>query len=414
LQRAIALEPDRAEYRDMLGRSYLFSLTSYDPKLAAESLQRAVQLNPAVAEYWLDLATAYDSMERKKDSVECVETARRHDPLNPRIAWSTGNIRAEAGDIPAALEAWRQAMEEEPGHIAEGLDLGWKIAPDTQLLLERLVPPDNDSDFAFLNFLTAREMGQPELVWNRLIARGQPFPPKMAAGYFEYLLTKSPEAHQQHNVEIAKKDWAQLLHMIASSSTESGSTESGPDAGADGAESGGARPLETYPNSADNLITNGGFESALLNMGFDWTWDSLPGTVLVLDQTMAQQGRRSARIDFDGTESLIFTGLRQVVPVQPGRHYRLTAYVRAERIKGGAGIRLEVANPRRDQHLPPLAYGQEVFQTTGWVKDSIEFTAPAKTYLVSVQVERDLREAHPTKLSGIFWLDNVVMRESAP
>jgi hypothetical protein len=351
-------------------------------------------------------------MGRKKDSVECVETARRHDPLNPRIAWSTGNIRAEAGDIPAALDAWRQALEEEPGQIPEGLDLGWKIAPDTRLLLDRLVPANNNADFTFLDFLISHQGGQPELVWNRVMARGQPFPPNLATNYFDYLLSGSPEANRQQEVEKAKKAWAQLMHMIASSNAASGADPSA-DSGAD-AESGAPRPLEMQAGSANNLMTNGGFESTMLNLGFDWTWAGFPGTGLVLDQTLAQEGRRSARIDFDGTASLIFTGLRQVVPVQPGHRYRLTAEVRAERIKGGAGIRLEVANPRVDHHIPPLAHGQEVFQTTGWVKDSLEFTAPPKTYLVAVQVERDLREANPTKLSGVFWLDNVVMREIAP
>ena len=402
IQRAIALEPDRAEYRDMLGRVYLFSLTSYDPKLAADSLQRAVQLNPAVAEYWLDLATAYDSLGRKKDSVECVETARRHDPLNPKIAWSTGNIRAEAGDIPGALDAWRDAIEGDSTKTGVGLDLGWKLAGDTKVLLDHLVPRTNEADLAFLDYLCERHIGKPELVWDRMIARGQPFPPKRATNYFYWLLLTSPESERRSNVETAKKVWRQLLHMIASSSAVDGE-------GAPILEGESGHALRV--SGGGNLINNPGFESTMLNMGFDWTWSSPKGALLVLDESVVKDGRRSARIDFDGTQSMIFAGLGQMVPVEPGHRYRLTSNLRGERIQGGAGIRLEVVDARVDEIAVPIAHGQEVFQTDGWVSDSFDFTAPPKIYLIAVRVQRNLRGAITSKLSGVFWLDNVVLRD---
>jgi tetratricopeptide (TPR) repeat protein len=423
LQRAVALEPDRAEYRDQLGRIYLFSLSNYDPQRAAESLQRAVELNPAVAEYWLDLATAYDSLGRKKDSVECVETARRHDPLNPQIAWATGNVRAEAGDLPGAMEAWRQAILEQPDQLGVGLDLAWKIAPDTQILLDHLVPPTNESDFFFLNFLARGKMGKPELVWNRIIARGQPFPPGMARVYLQdFLLRDLSSPDQRRKVETAEKVWSQLMHMIATSkvSPEDGEAETRPPDGGeskrvalDGAgESGGQLRLDGAGDTGTgNLMQNGGFESEILNMGFDWIWDAPQGATLLLDQRVFQEGRRSARIDFDGSESLIFVGLRHLVPVEPGHHYRLTSYLRGEGIKGGVGIRLEVAEAWVNEITEPLAHGREVFQTAGWVPDSIEFTVPPKTYVLSVRVLRDLRGIHKSRLSGVFWLDNAVLQD---
>jgi tetratricopeptide (TPR) repeat protein len=418
LQRAIALEPDRAEYHDLLGRVYLFSLSNYDPQRAADSLQRAVKLNPQVAGYWLDLATAYDSLGRKKDSVECVETARRYDPLNPQIAWTRGNIRAEAGDIPGALEAWHQALLEQPDDLDVGLDLAWKVSPDTQLLLDHLVPATNQADFRFLDFLSRGRMGQPELVWNRIIARGQPFPPRLAFQYFYGLLFKSGAETIPGRTEIARKAWRQLLHMVAASNL-SAATEGGEDR--DAPSTGAAAPETNASNadnapSANNLLTNGGFEAEMLNMGFDWTWSSPKGAALVWDQSVVQEGRRSARIDFDGTESLVFAGLQQVIPVEPGHHYRLTSHLRAERIQGGAGICLSVARLSAEPNDQPLAHGQELFQTLGWVPDTIEFTAPQQIYLVKLGVQRVLRAGFRSKVSGSFGLDNVVLRDvgSAP
>jgi hypothetical protein len=419
LQRAIALEPDRAEYHDLLGRLYLFSLSNYDPQLAAESLQRAVRLNPQVAGYWLDLATAYDSLGRKKDSVECVETARRYDPLNPQIAWTRGNIRAEAGDIPGALEAWRQALLEQPDDLDLGLDLAWKVAPDTKLLLDHIVPSTNQADFRFLDFLTRGRMGQPELVWNRIIARGQPFPPRLANEYFYGLLFKSGAETVPGRVEIAKKAWRQLLHMVAASNlsapSEGGDDREGSSNRAAESDASSASNLDSAP-SASNLMTNGGFEAEMLNMGFDWTWSSPNGAALVWDQSVVQEGRRSARIDFDGRESLVFAGLEQVIPVEPGHHYRLTSHLRAERIQGGAGICLSVARLNANPNDQPLAHGQELFQTLGWVPDTVEFTAPQQTYLMKVRVQRSIRAGLRSKVSGSFGLDNVVLRDagSAP
>ncbi|GEM_PF-901566 len=399
LQRAISLEPDRAEYRDMLGRQYMFSLDSYDPQRAVDTLRVAVQLNPGVAEYWMDLATAYDSLGRKKDSVECVNIARSHDPRNPQVAWTTGNIRAEAGDIPSALDAWKQAIEEDPSRELAAIDLGWKLIPDTRLLLDHLIPPDNDSDFGFLSFLAGNQRGEPELVWNRIMARRQPFAPKLASPYFDFLLFKSP-ADQLKRSRAAKRDWAQMMQLLATVPSPEGATDENP----------GARPPAA--ESAGNLINNGGFESAILDFGLDWTWAQTPGVMLTFDPSIVQEGRLSARFNFDGTAKIINVGLEQAVPVEPGHRYRVTSYLRAEGIQGGVGVRMEVGDTHLDLRMPPLAHGHEVSQTSDWVADTFEFTAPAKTALVLVGPARDLRSTTvSTTLAGTFWLDNVTMRD---
>ena len=57
LQRAIALDPWNADYRNHLGR--YFSLVARDPGAAIAPFRAAVQLDPHAARYWFDLASAY-------------------------------------------------------------------------------------------------------------------------------------------------------------------------------------------------------------------------------------------------------------------------------------------------------------------------------------------------------------------
>jgi hypothetical protein len=402
VQQAIALEPDRAEYRYQLGRIYLFSLTSYDPQLAIQPLRRAVELNPSVAEYWLDLASAYDSLGKKAEAVECVETARRHDPRNPHLSWATGNIRAEAGEVPLALEAWRDAILEQPDQMGLGLDLAWRLAPDTQLLLDHLVPPNTDADLRFLEFLIHGNFGEPALVWNRIVARGQPFPPRLAERYFHNFLVPDPDPAVLHrNMEVGTKSWSEMVHLLASGSASPVQ---------DGGSSAGRAPGASIGHTDGNLVNNSGFELEMLNIGFDWTWDAPKGASLRLDETVFKEGRRSARIDFDGSENLVYCGLHQYIPVSPGHRYRLDSFLRAERIKGGAGIRLEIGGISNHFDAEPHAHGREVFDTSTWVADSFEFTVPAATYLVLLRVQRAVG-TQQSKVAGSFWLDNVVLRD---
>jgi hypothetical protein len=378
LTEAIHLEPDRAEYRNQLGFYYMNPAEHYDPAKARANFLRATELNPAAAEYWLNLANAYQDQGLAKEAEKCVRIALQHDPRNPQLAWLSGNMKVVAGDIPGGLEDWRDSILGDPTNTHFAFDRAWRLTPDTQTLLDHLVPPGDKTDFQFLDFLATNDRGDPNLVWKRILSRNQPFDPALAASYMEWLLKpRSSLALWRQNVQKGREVWSEILHAP----------------------------------KTDDLIYDGGFEEALLNMGFGWREQHSDGVSLVMDYNKYQEGRRSLRIDFDKMDNLKLIPIYQVVPVEPLHRYLLTAQIRAEGITGGSPPRLAVMPSASAE---AYALGQETFQTKGFIEDRVEFVAPAGSPLATLAVMRAPSHKLSPKIGGSFWVDNVVLRDLGP
>lgn len=373
-RRAIALEPDRAEYHNLLGEQYLNSVASYDPAMAVTAFRRAVELNPYNAVYWLNLARAYEGQGRSREALRAALTARRNDPSDPALAWAVGNFYANSGAVRPALQAWKQAIVGNATYAPLAFELGWKLAPDSSVLLENLIPDRTQLDFWFLDFLLRKRVGDPAPVWNRIVRRGTPFPPAWAKNYLDLFISRNDSV-------TARKLWEEFLRV--------------------------AVPNRTIDPA--NLVYNGGFEEELLGVGFGWRWMDTDCASLVLDNSLAYEGRRSARIDFDGTKNLHFAHFYQIIPVEPGRRYKVTTFLRAQEITSSSGPRLRVTDFQNMGFLN--ISGTPVFNTGRWVEERLEFVAPPPTRLVAVGIWRPSSTRFSPQIRGSVWLDNVRMEE---
>src|SRR5258705_4193206 len=99
LQRAVRLQPGNAEYRYLLGTSWVNS----SPKSALESYRAAVTLNPNKARYWLGLAAVYQSMGNSSEQKSALENAINADPKTPNVAWEAANFYLIQGETEEAL-----------------------------------------------------------------------------------------------------------------------------------------------------------------------------------------------------------------------------------------------------------------------------------------------------------------------
>ena len=78
-------------------------------------------------------------------------------------------------------------------------------------------------------------------------------------------------------------------------------------------------------------MTNGSFEQAVSNTGFDWRWGRDPEGHWNLQQAFGQGRERgtAARLMFYGQANLAFHHLYQIVPVAPGAPCRLRWWPRS-------------------------------------------------------------------------------------
>jgi hypothetical protein len=120
---------------------------------------------------------------------------------------------------------------------------------------------------------------------------------------------------------------------------------------------------------------------------------------------VAATGRHSLRLAFNSFPTLSFSGVSQLVGVEPGREYRLRAVARASDFVTRSGLKLEVVLPRGEEVLTETATVSGT--TPGWVPLEARVRVPAETSLVQLRLRREPAPLPEGNLGGKVWLDDV-------
>lgn len=370
LQRAIRLEPSCAEYRELLGRSQVFSVTNLDEAIA--NYQIAVRLNPYVARYWLDLASAYQVAGHTPEEAASVERAVRADPTTPDVAWEAGNFFLVQGEREKALHHFRVVLDNDPEAVDATLRLCWRATGDANLMLDQALPPRSDLYFSFLNLLIhGKRVSDAENVWNRLVGLKQSFSVPLAFPYFSFLF-------DQHEVAAAQTAWQQLATVN--------------------------RSLAPYLPSRENLIVNGGFEEKLLNGGFDWWYTSSPHAALAIDTSEFYSGTRSLSVTFDGG-SVSEAGISQLIPVKPNSDYEFSGVYRTEELDTASGPRFALTDAYSNASY---VLTDDFRGTNPWCLLQARFHTGPSTNLLLARV---IRQPAGPLIRGKLWIDDLKLVE---
>ena len=162
----------------------------------------------------------------------------------------------------------------------------------------------------------------------------------------------------------------------------------------------------------DNLVFNGDFEQTPLDAGLDWRHEADPYMALDFADESAHTGRRCLRIDFTVGRNEEHAPVYHWVPVAPNQAYRLTAYVRSQDITSDSGPRLRVTDPLHPDSAPALS--EATIGTTPWRQVGLDFCTGADTKLVQLSIIRLRSRGFPSEITGSFWLDNVILKQSGP
>jgi len=158
-------------------------------------------------------------------------------------------------------------------------------------------------------------------------------------------------------------------------------------------------------NAPPNLVANGGFESDILNGGLDWRVVPLEGARVSMDLEEAFEGKRSVRVDFDGTQNLDYGHLFHYVLVRPNTRYRFSGYMRAAGITTDSGPRFQVFDPY-DAGKESFAT-ENVIGTSAWAEQRLEFKTAADTRLLLIRIARPPSGKFDNKIAGTVWIDGV-------
>jgi tetratricopeptide (TPR) repeat protein len=371
LEAAARLQPWNAQTQWLLGRYFLNGPQDYPSAL--EFLQRAVKLDPYEGRYWIDLAVVHEVRGEANESQEALQRALQVEPTSTEIAWETANFYLAQNDTNRALPLFRVALQHAPQNTVAILSLCWRATNNVSQIVSQALPTQPAPYFDFLKILTGQnQSSSANELWQDLIAQKFRFPVGEAFPYFDYLI-------QPQQIDQAKKVWTDLTTLHP----------------------------ELPGDTASNLVHDGGFEAEFLNGGFGWRSRQTGQISVLLDTSEVHTGTRSLRLGFAGP-AVADVGVYEYVPVQPSTAYKLSAFVKTEKLTTASGPRLAVEDFSTKEMLGTT---NEFLDTSGWRLRTAEFVTRTDTHLVTIRI---LRIPGNPLIKGTFWLDDVELVPASP
>ena len=356
---------------------YLSGLLAYNVQdrahmeKAIQSYLLSLERNPVDGRTWLALAKAYRDNGMKEKARYAIKKAASLDKNNSVIIWESGVFFLLEGDKAEGIRLFRRYISVVPGEQENVYSLCYYMGVDPSYLLRHLVPPEYVYYVRYLGFVVANKLVNEALdVWKEMKSLNP-----QREDYLRYIdfLIGSGE------MEKALMEWDDFVKMFR---------------GTEGSR------------LAGELLWNGNFEHLLENGGFDWRVGKVEGLKIFRDKDIKWLSDASLSVHFDGQSNPGVTIAEQIVPVEPGKRYRLTGYIKTETLTTRNGIILGVSGSLCD----PFGMKTEpVTGTTMWKKAELEFTAPPVCKSVRVMVAREKSDRFDSKISGDAWIDALSM-----
>ena len=374
--RAAELVPGDAKAWEQLGEAAQFNFNEADPERAISYYLRAAAINPRSAVHWIELADAYEATGDVLDSKKAYENAKRDYPLSADVAWKYGNFLLRQGQMAEGLAEIHRAVSNDPHLTALAIQSIWNFDPDVHLILDSVLPADEDADFAALNFFISIHQTDAELeAWRRIVplSRQTPIDLKRTFALLDDLIA-------QNRSEDAENVWREALQ---------------------------ASRWPASPPVDDSIVWNGGFEAPLANGGLDWRFEEPPGVYISVDSSVHHSGSRSLRIGFTGGVNMDFDHVQQIEPARPNTTYEFQAYVRMVRISTDSGVHFELFDPQDQGHVYVLT--SNMVGSTPWIAVRAEVTTSLQTHFLAIRVHRFPTRLFDNKISGTMWIDDVTL-----
>ena len=382
VERGVALESENAAAWERLGRVREADLANPDSAAAIADFQKAAAHVPLSAQYWMDLAIGYESVGNIPAAREAFGRARAAYPASSIVAWVYGNFLLRQGDNDAGFAQINHALQadprlSDPKLVPLAVSRVWHLSQDANVLLNQVLPPDQDAYFQAIDFMV--ENRQPTaalLIWQRLLSLGKP-------------------------VEL-RRSFPILWLLIES--------DLGADASRVWREALAAAGLPHDEPASPSLIWNGDFARDFLNGGLDWRWNSsLVGASIGFEAPPPSSEGRTLRLDFSGGENLNLMEPQQFVPVEPSRRYHFHALLKTEGLTTENGISFLISDPN---HGAAVVATENFTGTHSWTPVDADYTTTPATHFMSIQVRRAPSRLFDNKLSGTAWISDVSLTPS--
>jgi tetratricopeptide (TPR) repeat protein len=167
-------------------------------------------------------------------------------------------------------------------------------------------------------------------------------------------------------------------------------------------EATGSSDQEPAEHSA---IWDGNFAQEFPNGGLGWSWHSLPSVSINFDSPPPSTAGRSVRMDFSGGTNLELDEPSEFVPVEPNTLYRFHAEMKTEGITTESGVRFALTDAHNTGEVNVTT--ENFTGSRPWTNVEADVKTGPDSHFLKVRVVRSPSRLFDNKLSGTVWIADI-------
>ncbi len=334
--RAVRLEGGNAGYHDSLAE-YIES----EGRNPNKERELAVQLSPHEASHWIGLGVRAEvEQDYPRAQKYLLQAAKVNVGFEPR--WALMNFYFRRGNIPQFALWTRRALEISYGDLTPVFRLCW-LATGNPGAIGRMIPPGKDLQLKYLQFLMAtKRLDAARPVANNIALQADASNLPVLIAYCDAMVDAGTDA--------ALEVWNILCRRRL-------------------------EPFEILSPANGQVVTNGDFRVKPIEHGFDWRMPRVEGVFVTAgDSSDGAASSGGAAIEMTGNEPEECLLLAQIVPLTPGRQYRLDYEYRGQEARDDSGVSWELSAPATHAIL---SRSKDLPMTGDWVTGHLSFKAGA-------------------------------------
>lgn len=372
MQAGIQYFPNSPRLHARIAEAELRAIDRDLPKAEAH-VRQAIALLPGEYTYRMLLGDILESQGNREEAEKSYREALELAPKYLEVHWRLANNLVRQGKVKESLEHFRQATNRNLMLLPNAYDLIWNVSNGNLEAVTAITSDASKAQLILAEFLVRQsKFTEAARIYRRLERSLRRNEPESAA-----IITALITANQ---VPLARELWGDMMSE----------------------ETGRSQPL----------VWNGSFETALVPAfsQFDWALKDNDYARVAIDPQTAHSGTQALRVAFLGKDTARVDGeIKQLLLVKPGKRYRLEVYYKLRDLITPMGPRVAVTDQSSQTVIAasePLPEG-----THAWQQLSFEFTAPANSSAVWLQIQRIPKYSYDDPTRGYVWFDDFVLKE---
>ena len=334
--------------------------------------ENVIRLSPNDYRWWVQMGRAFEQADETEKAELAFKRAIEIAPNYVVPRWQAGNYYLRQGNEKVALENLKKAAEFDEVYREQVFSVVWDFFEEDEKKLESLAKDQKGVYSGLAKFYAGKGKPKKSLEsWNKL-----------------------SESERTANADIAKLVAQALFDKGFFATSVRFRDELGIEKGA-----------------GVGKMHNGGFEAQVPNPDgvlFTWKIVKVQGMRVQTNGFKKRSGNRSLEVSFGGFNKPDINNVYQTIAVKGGARYRLSFWVKTERLAGAALPQIQVINTVDSK---PLGSSKAFARgSNDWQLLEFDFEVPEGSEGVSIRTTREFCGENCT-LSGTFYYDDFEIRE---